>query len=565
MNHSALTTDVLVLGGGLAAHRAAVAAREAGVDVAMLYAGVGASPHVICFNAPLGQDGRDSAEVYVEDMLRGGAGLNDRPLVEALAADVPTVLADLEGIGVDFARRDGRYALRHLAGSTYPRSVYCAEGLGATVLKRLEARAHALGVRVEPGWKVIALLVDGGGVTGALAVRRRTGELLAARARAVVLALGGIGRLYGDSTYPADVAADAYALAYDAGASLVDMEFVQFEPTIVVHPAGCRGMEMPTAMLGDGAQLRNAVGERFMFRVNPEHGEKRIEKARMSLVIQREIDEGRGFPDGTVLFDTTVVPPELLESYGSHVKRLRHAGLEPTREAPHVRPAAHSHMGGVRIDEHGWSGVPGLWAAGEAAGGVHGASRLAGNSGSDILVMGARAGRAAAAASRRTNGAAESDGAAAYARAARVDAAWRDWPAIEAAAAAPLRAVIGRAQGAPPDEVKQAVRGIMARAAGLYRQQETLEKGLAGLDGLARELDGAIRARDADEAVGALEARNMVLAARMVVSTALARTESRGAHQRLDFPDRDDTTWLRHLTVVPDVAGGMRLESVPVA
>jgi succinate dehydrogenase/fumarate reductase flavoprotein subunit len=559
MHHAALTTDVLVLGGGLAAHRAAVAAGGAGVDVAMLYGGAGASPHLICFNVPLGQeDARDCAEVYVEDMLRGGAGLNDRPLVEALAADTPSVLADLERIGVDFARRAGRYALRHLAGSTYPRSVYCAGGLGPTALTRLEARARAVGVRVEARWKVIALLVDDGAVAGALAVKRRTGELLVARARAVVLAMGGIGRLYEDSTYPADVAADACALAYDAGAPLIDMEFVQFEPTIVVHPAGCRGMEMPTALLGDGAQLRNAAGERFMFGVNPEHGEKRIEKARMSLAIQDEIDAGRGLPGGTVLFDTTVVPRELLESYVSHVKRLRSAGLEPTGEAPHVRPAAHSHMGGIRIDQHGWSGVPGLWAAGEAAGGVHGASRLAGNSGSDTLVMGARAGRAAAATIRRAKEAGARGGSGAGSR------SW-DWAGIEAAAAAPLRATIGRAHGASPEEIKRAVRRVMGSAAGLYRRQETLAKGLGELDGLAREVDDGLRAQDLDEAVGALEARNMALAARMVVSAALARTESRGAHQRLDFPDRDDTTWLRHLAVVRDVAGGMRLENVAVA
>lgn len=550
MNPSVLETDVLVLGGGLAAHRAAVAAREAGAEVAMLYAGSGASPHVICFNVPLDVDAGDAPEVYVDDMVRGGAGLNDRPLVEALAADTPVALAELEAIGVELARRDGRYALRHLAGSTYPRSVYCAAGLGPTALGRLKARAQALGVQVATGWNVIALLRDGDAVAGALAVRRRTGELLAVRAGAVVLAMGGLGRLYEDSTYPADVASDGYALAHDAGAVLVDMEFVQFEPTIVVHPARCRGMEMPTAMLGDGAHLKNAAGERFMFRTNPEHGEKRIEKARMALAIQREIDEGRGLPDGTVLFDTTVVPRDLLEGYVSHVKRLRQAGLEPTLEAPRVRPAAHSHMGGVRIDDQGWSGVPGLWAAGEAAGGVHGASRLAGNSGSDILVFGARAGRAAAAAARSQHGGSGRRPAEAA--------------SLASAAAEPLRAALGRT-GRPPDDVKKDVRQVLGRAAPLYRDHAGLAKGLEELDQLALEVDAGLGARDVDEAVSCLEARNMVLVARMVVSAALARTESRGAHQRRDYPDRDDSTWLRHLAVVRTPAGDMRIESVPVA
>lgn len=527
-----LSADVLVVGGGLAAYRAAVAAAETGAAVTMLFAGAGASPHVICFNAPLGlEDARDSADVYVEDMLRAGAGLNDRPLVNALAEDTPAVVTELEAVGVELARRGGRYAQRHLAGSTYPRSMYALAGLGASALRRLEARAEGLGVRAHAGWTVVRLLTGDGAVVGALAVRRRTGERLVVRAPAVVLAAGGLGRLYEDSTYPGDVAGDAYGLAYDAGALLIDMEFVQFEPTIVVHPAGCRGMEMPTAMLGDGAHLVNGRGERFMFRANPEHGEKRIEKARMSLLIQREIDEGRGLPDGTVRFDTTVVPAELLESYASHVKRLRSAGLEPTREAPRVRPAAHSHMGGVRIDANGFSGVPGLWACGEATGGVHGASRMAGNSGSDILVFGARAGRAAAGARGTVAGA-------------------REWTSIAPAAVADLDRAAARAAARAPEAIASEVGRVMGRAAHLYRCKEALTDGLASLDRLAHEV---------------AEAGTRTLVPRMVLTAALARTESRGAHQRTDFPDQDDDAWRRHLGISRGPDGDMRLHAVPVA
>jgi succinate dehydrogenase/fumarate reductase flavoprotein subunit len=539
-------TDVLVLGGGLAGHRAAIAARETGVAVDLLYVGAGASPGVICFNAPLGlEDSRDSEGAYAEDMLRGGYGLNDRPLVEALADGTMSAVGELEKIGVAFAQRQGRHAQRHLAGSRYPRSLYSPEGLGPSGIRRMDARCRELGVRVHQGWKALALLHDRDGVAGALAVQRRSGELLSVRARAVVLAMGGMGRLYEDSTYPADVGGDAYALAFDAGARLVDMEFVQFEPTVTVWPEGCRGMEMPTAMLGDGAHLTNALGERFMFRENPEHGEKRIEKARMSLCIQREIDEGRGLADRTVLFDTTVVPPDLLESYVSHCKRLRHAGVEPTREAPHVRPAAHSHMGGVWIDRDGWSGMPGLWAGGESAGGVHGASRLAGNSGSDILVFGARAGR----------------GAAAGARAATLD---RPWASMEARALAGLVAAPERDRGTAPEEIKPAVRRIMSRAAGLYRNAEGLAGGLGELEGLQREVDAGLKGRGVEEAVAALEARNMVLVGRMIVTAALARTESRGAHQRTDYPAQDGRHWLCHLVVRRGPGGTLDLDTTPV-
>jgi succinate dehydrogenase/fumarate reductase flavoprotein subunit len=367
---------------------------------------------------------------------------------------------------------------------------------------------------------------------------------LAVRARGTVIAMGGIGQLYEDSTYPADVAADAYALAYDAGAQLIDMEFVQFEPTVTVHPAGCRGMEMPTAMLGDGARLLNADGERFMFRHNPEHGEKRIEKARMSLCILAEIDEGRGLPDGTVHFDTTAMPGDQLESYISHCRRLRAAGLDPATEMVRVRPAAHSEMGGIFIDETGWAGVPGLYAGGEAAGGIHGASRLAGNGGSETVVFGGVIGRGAAA--------------------GMLEPRDRDWRQIEAAAAAPLRAAINSDGTVEPDTIKMALRSSLSRSAGLYRDAAGLGQGIEELETLRNRIEAGLRAKDLGGAIAAREARNMVLAGRMITMAALARTESRGAHQRRDFPDRDDARWLEHLAFTRGKDGELALGRLPV-
>ena len=332
--------DVLVLGGGLAGHRAAAAARASGAAVAMAYHARGASQHVSGFNVPLGHaDPRDSADAYFEDMVRGGYALNERRLVRALADGAAGALAELDAIGVPFARDGGKFAQRHLSGNTYARSVYHPNGIGKLALDRLAGYCKDNGVEAYAGWRAIALLRDGADVVGALLVKRNTLELLALHAGATILATGGIGAIYADSTYPADVAADSYAFAFDAGATLIDMEFVQFEPTVVVQPEGCKGMEMPTAMFGDGAQLLNANGGRFMFGYNPGHGEMQIEKARMSLCIQREIDEGRGLPDRSVLFDTTKMPADRLESYVPHCKRLRAAGLDPATNAPHVRRA----------------------------------------------------------------------------------------------------------------------------------------------------------------------------------------------------------------------------------
>jgi succinate dehydrogenase/fumarate reductase flavoprotein subunit len=350
-------------------------------------------------------------------------------------------------------------------------------------------------------------------------------------AKATVLASGGIGAIYADSTYPADVASDSFALAHAAGASLIDMEFVQFEPTVVVHPAGCRGMEMPTAMLGDGARLLDRAGQRFMFNHNPGHGELRIEKARMALAIQQEIDRGNGLPDATVLFDTTVLAPEKLESYVGHCRRLRAAGLDPAAEAPRVRPAAHSVMGGIRVDATLRTDAPNLFAAGEAAGGVHGASRLAGNGAADVIVFGGLAGRHAAA------------------HAARASSAARDRARIARNGLAPVQRAAG-GEGAPtPDEIRDAVRATLLGGAGLYRSRAGLEKAIARLEALGQAADAGLAMRTPRDRLRALEAANMVSTGLHVARSALARTESRGAHQRTDHAARDDANWLRHVVV----------------
>nr|WP_255720453.1 FAD-binding protein [Acuticoccus kalidii] len=520
-----MATDVLVLGGGIAGCRAAVAAREAGARVVHAYLARGASPYVIGANVPLGAvDPKDSPAIYAEDMIEGGYHINDRRLVEALAYGAVASFEDLVRLGVPFTKNGDRFAQRHLSGNTYPRSVYVPEGVGRAVIDTLARRAPEIGIDTITGHRVLSLLKEGEAVVGALLVDAKRGAFLVIEAKTVVLAMGGIGRLYDDSTYPVDVAADAYALALEAGASLIDMEFVQFEPLVTVHPDGARGMEMPTAMLGDGAPLLNAEGERFMFRYNPEHGEKRIEKARMSLCIQQEIDEGRGFPDGTVKLDTTVLPSATLESYVNHCKRLRASGLDPATDCPRVRPAAHSEMGGVFITETGATGVPGLFACGEASGGIHGASRLAGNGGGETMAMGWLVGRAAAAASGAN-----------------------DAPPLSAASVTTaLDALHGDGRGTDGEAIKADLRRTMSEVAGLYREGPALEAALPRLDAL-RKASADLATHDLDAALVARSARNMTLIGDLIVRAALLREESRGAHQRRDHPKTDDAEWRRHI------------------
>lgn len=538
-------TDVLVLGGGLAGYRAAVAAREKGVSVTMAYFARGASPYIIGCNSPIGHaDERDKPEIFFDDMVRGGYGLNDRRLVQVMVTGAIDAQHELSALGVPFPAENNRITQRHLSGNTYPRSLFIPEGTGKIILEHLSAHAEKIGVQIQTGLKVVDFLNDDGEVVGALLWDRREEKFFAISARSVVLAMGGIGRIYSDSTYPADVGSDSYGLALKHGARLIDMEFVQFEPVVTVWPEDCRGMEMPTAMLGDGAHLKNAKGERFMFRYNPEHGEKQIEKAKMALCVQTEIDEGRGLPDDSVIFDTTVLPAERLESYKTHVRRLRNAGVDPLTTPPHVRPASHSQMGGVAIDDRGWTGVPGLYSGGESAGGVHGASRLAGNGCADTLVFGALAGRGAA------------DGIS--------PARSREWHKIVASSLEAINRCADRSGGAQVSTLKQSVRDIMLRSAGLWRHEQGLSAGLKDLHGVAQTAADDLSTNGIDQAIEACELDHMLTTAQMIVQASLLRTESRGAHQRRDCPKQDDSNWLKHISFRTDRSGGLLREDVPI-
>lgn len=542
---SVIEADVLVLGGGLAGYRAAHAARRKGARVAIAYQARGASTHIIGFNVPDDAAGsRDSAQVYERDMIEGGYGLNDRRLVRALAANANAALRELREYDVPVALDDaGRVARRHLSGNTYPRSVFHPEGIGRLALRILSARAPDRGIQVYDAWKALCLLRTGAGVCGALLSRRDGSDLLAIHAESTILATGGIGAIYDDSTYPADITADSYYFALQCGASLIDMEFVQFEPTVVVEPAGCRGMEMPTAMFADGAKLINAYGERFMERYNPPHGELQVEKARIALAIQQEIDEGRGI-DGTVRFDLADVSQSSIDSYVSHSKRLRQAGVEPARGPILVRPAAHSQMGGIRIDEYCATGVPGLYATGEASGGVHGASRIAGNGASDAIIFGGIAGAAAC------------DGTG-QRRAAAYDAL--------AAALQRLEAVPQAASGPAPDAVKAAVRRIMLGSVGIVRNGADMAQALDALRELEiRVIAGMDIQRPADR-IRALEAMSFVTVAQAIAQSALERRESRGAHYRVDYPAQDDAAWLCHVAVCMNEAQRLQVSRLPIA
>lgn len=537
-------TDVLVLGAGIAGYRAAAAAVNLGAKVTLVSRSKGASPYVIGFNAPIGgKDNHDTPQAYYEDMVKGGYGLNDTRLVAQLANHAAQGFTDLSDIHVPFSKIGPIPKLRHLSGNRHPRSVFVPGGTGKSVLNALSNEVQRSAATVLSGYKVLDLIRAGEQVIGAVVWKIHSNTLTFIYSRATVLATGGLGQAFGDTTYPADVSGQSFGLAYRAGATLIDMEFIQFEPVVTVWPVACKGMEMPTAMLGDGARIRNALGERFLVTEQNPKGEKGIEKARMALLIQNEINEGRGLPQGGVTFDTTVLPKETLESYVSHCKRLRSAGIDPCVTAPIVAPAAHSIMGGVAIDDHCWSGVPGLYVAGEAAGGVHGASRIAGNGCADAIVFGDIAGRTAA-------------GNLLASPPSKTDFIEREH----------LNRLFNINLLHRNDEVtalKTEAQQALTMAAGIYRQEDQLLHGLQTVNQIQSRIGPSSEA-GLRSMIDLLELSNILLASSCVIHAALLRKESRGAHQRLDYKSQDDENWLKHIGFYQDADSVLSHKLLPV-
>lgn len=525
--------DVLVLGAGIAGTRAALAAQQAGARVAHAYLARGASPFVIGANVPLGHEGvGDTATAYAADMLAGGYHLGDHALVHTLAQQSVPAFEALAPCNIPFVRNAQGFRQRHLSGNRYARSVYVPQGTGQALLAGLDQALDRSSCLSFPGHEVVSLLAQDKRVEGAILRPHHQEQIVVVRARATIIALGGAGRLYGDTTYPADIHGDSFRLALEAGARLIDMEFMQFEPVVTVAPAGAKGMEMPTAMLGDGAHLLNRHGERFMLRYNPGHGEKNIEKARMALCIAEEVAAGRGLEGGTVRFDTTVLAPEVLESYVQHCKRLRRAGWDPAQIGPLVRPTAHSIMGGIRVDATGHTQVAGLYACGEAAGGFHGASRIAGNGAGEAMAMGWVVGRHAAQ----------------EALSASNNVPWQ----VDATAhlshlltsCKPPSTTSGDVGDAAT--IRQMIRHIMDQHAGLFRDQQGLNQGLQRLKSLPAKI-ARLPTATMDQWLQQRRLHGLWLQAQIILRAARLRTESRGAHQRLDYPEQADADWRVHL------------------
>jgi fumarate reductase (CoM/CoB) subunit A len=535
-----LETDVLILGGGLAALRAAIAAISAGAQVAIMTKGTagraGSSAITSAgFSVAIGQaDSADSPESHFADTMRGG-GINRRRLVEIFCAEAPARFWEMVSWGVEFEREPGTGRIvQHASGDhTHPRTAVCAQhkGIGMT----LPLRAAAAGVMFLDRIIALDLMHDKNGVSGVVALDQQTLELLAVRARATIVATGGIGQLYPVTSNPNDVTGDGLALAYRAGARLVDMEFVQFYPWRLISYVSGRMPVQPSSFVA-GAVLRNAQHERFMPRYDPERRDATTRDV-AARAIYTEILEGRGV-NGGVRLDLSQIPLAEFVRLNPRVGRFfADHGLDLATAELILAPEAHFLMGGVAIDDEGRTSVPGLLAAGEVSGGIDGGNRLDSNAIPAGQVFGRRAGLAAAAYAGARGGAGLGH-----------EAVSR-W----------VRRFGRRGSGACLDrkDIKRRINALMLRAAGIRREGPRLAEGVRGAEVLSADYLAA--AGGPRDVLAAIELENMALVASIVVRAAEFRTESRAAHYRDDYPARDDEHWFANVYAYQGADGQMAI------
>jgi succinate dehydrogenase / fumarate reductase, flavoprotein subunit len=533
--------DVLVIGAGLAGQRAALAAAEDGASV-----GIISKVHPVRSHSNAAQGGinaaldpEDSWESHAFDTVKGSDYLGDQDAIEIMCREAPGELLELEHLGVTFHRNaEGRLGKRAFGGASAARTYYVADITGQAILHVLyeQLMKNDEVFRYEEWFTTALVQDDDGHVAGAVTRNIRDGSMELFAAKAVILATGGNGQIYDPTTNALICTGDGIAMAYRIGAPLMDMEMIQYHPTTL---AGL-GLLITEGARGEGAHLYNAQGERFMEKYAP----NKMELASRDVVSraeQTEIDEGRGFPDGTVALDITVVPRKRIHEALREIVNVGRdfAGVDITREPIHIKPGNHYVMGGVKTDVHGQTPIPGLYAAGECACvSVHGGNRLGANSLLDTLVFGRRSGQ----------------------HAARVT---RSMPVPEAPRAI-LRdeerligGIVGRGSAhRRVSEIKAELGRTMDKYVAVFRDETGLRIALETVRQLKEEAaDVAVDDKGTvfnQDVLGALELDFMLDNAECIVVSALERKESRGAHFRTDFPQRNDDEWLKHINALPN-------------
>jgi succinate dehydrogenase / fumarate reductase flavoprotein subunit len=563
MNIETLTYDVLVIGAGGAGLRAAIEASAAGVKVGLICKSLLGKAHTVMAEGGVAAalanvDDRDSWKVHFADTMRGGQYVNNWRMAELHAKEAPDRVRELEAWGAVFDRTaDGRILQRNFGGHRYPRLAHVGDRTGLELIRTLQDQGVHRGIDVHMEFTVVGLLTSDGRAAGVVGYERERGRFKAFNAAAIVLATGGSGRAFKITSNSWEGTGDGHSLAYHAGAELMDMEFVQFHPTGMIWPPSVQGILVTEGVRGEGGILLNNEGRRFMFDSIPDNyrsqtadneeegwryvqGDKNarrppelLTRDHVARCIMREVKAGRGSPRGGVFLDISWIKKRLPNSE-EHIRRklpsMYHqfkelADIDITKEPMEIGPTTHYIMGGVRVDgDTQMSTVPGLFAAGECAAGINGANRLGGNSLSDLLVFGKRAGEFAARFARENKAVALDPSA--VTRAA--DDAVKPFDAA-------------RGTGENPYAVQSALQEMMQSLVGIVRTESEMRQALADLEALKARAATATVTGHREYNPGwhtALDLRHLLTVSEAITRSALERKESRGGHFREDFPEK---------------------------
>src|SRR5881398_3748449 len=580
--------DVLIIGAGGAGLREAIEASAAGVSVGLVCKSLLGKAHTVMAEGGIAAalanvDERDNWKVHFADTMRGGQYVNQWRMAELHAKEAPDRVRELEAWGAVFDRtKDGRILQRNFGGHKYPRLAHVGDRTGLEMIRTLQDHSVHQGIEVYMEHTVLAFLKDGERVVGAFGYERERGRFRIFRAKAIVLATGGIGRAYKITSNSWESTGDGLALGYEAGAELIDMEFVQFHPTGMIWPPSVMGILVTEGVRGEGGILTNNQGKRFMFDLIPEnyraqtadneeegwrycqgHKDARrppelLTRDHVSRCIVREIKEGRGSPHGGVFLDISWIKSKI-PSAAEHIKRklpsMHHqfkqlADIDITEQPMEVGPTTHYIMGGVRVDpDTQMSRLPGLFAAGECAAGINGANRLGGNSLSDLLVFGKRAGEFAARFARE------------------VSLGEVDLTKIESVveeAVAPFE----RSAGENPYTVQRDLQEVMQADVGIVRTESEMKSALEHLKTFRERANRAGVTGHREFNPGwhtALDLQNLLMVSEAIARAALERKESRGAQFREDYPNKDEG-YAKVNTMIskaPDGSMQIRLEPLP--
>ncbi len=580
--------DVVVIGSGGAGLRAAIEAATAGVSVAVICRSLLGKAHTVMAEGGVAAalanvDDRDDWKVHFSDTMRGGQYLNNPRMAELHAKEAPVRVRELEAWGAVFDRtEDGRILQRNFGGHKYPRLAHVGDRTGLEMIRTLQDYAIHQNIAIFQEYTIISLLKDGEKISGAFGYDREKGLFKVFKAKAVIIATGGMGRIYKISSNSWDCTGGGISLAYHAGAALIDMEFVQFHPTGMVWPPSVRGLLITEGVRGEGGVLRNNKGRRFMFDDIPElyrdqtstdeeegwrytQGDKNAKRPpelltrdHVARCIMREIKAGRGSPHGGVFLDIAWIK-EKLSNAPEHIKRklpsMYHqfkelAGVDITKEPMEVGPTTHYIMGGVQVDaDSQMTTIPGLFAAGECAAGLHGANRLGGNSLSDLLVFGQRAGEYAARYAKETGSAVINEA---------------EVQAISTWALAPFqRAQISGHEN--PFQIQAELQEEMQRLVGIVRVEEELAEAIEKIKAFDQRAQHAGCGGNRGYNPGwhtAMELKHMLTVAEAIARAAKERKESRGGHFREDFQAKSDVFAKVNIRVKKGGDGNMTVEQI---